>query len=44
MEIRLQRLGTRAFAVIGDDGNTNFGIVRGDDGRVADRCRYSAHG
>jgi glyoxylase-like metal-dependent hydrolase (beta-lactamase superfamily II) len=32
MEIRLQRLGTRAFAVIGEDGNTNFGIVRGDDG------------
>jgi glyoxylase-like metal-dependent hydrolase (beta-lactamase superfamily II) len=32
MEIRLQQLGKRAFAVIGDDGNTNFGIVRGDDG------------
>ena len=32
MELRLQRLGTRAFAMIGEDGNTNFGIVRGDDG------------
>jgi cyclase len=32
MEIQLQQLGKRAFAVIGEDGNTNFGIVRGDDG------------
>lgn len=32
MEINFQQLGKRAFAVIGDDGNTNFGIVRGDDG------------
>lgn len=32
MELQLQQLGKRAFAVIGDDGNTNFGIVRGDDG------------
>ena len=32
MEIRMQQLAKRAFAIIGDDGNTNFGIVRGDDG------------
>ena len=32
MDVNFQQLGKRAFAVIGDDGNTNFGIVRGDDG------------
>ena len=32
MELRLERLGKAAFAVIGEDGATNFGIVRGDDG------------
>jgi cyclase len=32
MTMRLERLGRAAFAVIGEDGATNFGIVRGDDG------------
>ena len=32
MEINLERLSQSAFAVIGDDGATNFGIVRGADG------------
>jgi cyclase len=32
MQIRLEQLGRAAFAVIGEDGATNFGIVRGDDG------------
>jgi glyoxylase-like metal-dependent hydrolase (beta-lactamase superfamily II) len=32
MEMRLQQLAKRAFALLGEDGNTNFGIVRGDDG------------
>lgn len=32
MKVNLQSLGQCAFAVIGDDGATNFGIVRGADG------------
>lgn len=32
MDIELERLGNAAFVVIGKDGATNFGIVRGDDG------------
>ena len=32
MQIKLERLSRAAFAVIGEDGATNFGIVRGDDG------------
>ncbi len=32
MDVRLERLGKVAFAVIGEDGATNFGIVRGEDG------------
>lgn len=32
MEVNLERLGEKAFAVIGADGATNFGIVRGADG------------
>jgi hypothetical protein len=32
MQIRLEQLSRAAFAVIGEDGATNFGIVRGDDG------------
>jgi glyoxylase-like metal-dependent hydrolase (beta-lactamase superfamily II) len=32
MDVRLERLGKAAFAVIGADGATNFGIVRGEDG------------
>ena len=32
MDVRLERLGKAAFAVIGEDGATNFGIVRGEDG------------
>ncbi len=32
MKINLQPLGQCAFAVVGDDGATNFGIVRGADG------------
>ncbi len=32
MDITLERLSKSAFAVIGDEGATNFGIVRGDDG------------
>jgi cyclase len=32
MQIQLEQLGRAAFAVIGEDGATNFGIVRGDDG------------
>jgi glyoxylase-like metal-dependent hydrolase (beta-lactamase superfamily II) len=32
MEIRLEQLSKAAFAVIGAEGATNFGIVRGDDG------------
>ena len=28
----LYRLSDRAFAIVGDDGLTNFGIVKGDDG------------
>jgi hypothetical protein len=30
--IRLEQLSRAAFAVIGEDDATNFGIVRGDDG------------
>jgi hypothetical protein len=30
MDVRLERLGKAAFAVIGEDGATNFGIVRGE--------------
>jgi glyoxylase-like metal-dependent hydrolase (beta-lactamase superfamily II) len=32
VKVNLQPLGQRAFAIIGDDGATNFGIVRGADG------------
>jgi glyoxylase-like metal-dependent hydrolase (beta-lactamase superfamily II) len=32
VDITLKRLGKAAFAVIGDEGATNFGIVRGDGG------------
>jgi glyoxylase-like metal-dependent hydrolase (beta-lactamase superfamily II) len=32
VKINLERLSQSAFAVIGDDGATNFGIVRGSDG------------
>jgi cyclase len=32
MQMRLEQLSRAAFAVIGEDGATNFGIVRGDDG------------
>lgn len=32
MDVKLERLGKAAFAVIGEDGATNFGIVRGADG------------
>ena len=32
MDVRLERLGKAAFVVIGEDGATNFGIVRGGDG------------
>lgn len=32
MDVRLERLSKAAFAVIGEDGATNFGIVRGEDG------------
>jgi glyoxylase-like metal-dependent hydrolase (beta-lactamase superfamily II) len=32
MDVRLKRLGKAAFAVVGEDGATNFGIVRGQDG------------
>jgi glyoxylase-like metal-dependent hydrolase (beta-lactamase superfamily II) len=32
VKVNLQPLGQRAFAVIGADGATNFGIVRGTDG------------
>jgi glyoxylase-like metal-dependent hydrolase (beta-lactamase superfamily II) len=32
VKINLERLSSSAFAVIGDDGATNFGIVRGADG------------
>src|SRR3990172_10387303 len=32
MDVKLERLGKAAFAVIGQDGATNFGIVRGEDG------------
>ena len=31
-EARLCQLGDNAFAVIGEDGLTNFGIVKGADG------------
>jgi glyoxylase-like metal-dependent hydrolase (beta-lactamase superfamily II) len=32
MEIKLERLSKSAFAVMGEEGATNFGIVRGEDG------------
>ncbi len=32
MDIKLERLSRAAFAVIGEEGATNFGIVRGEDG------------
>ena len=32
MDVKLERLSKAAFAVIGEDGATNFGIVRGEDG------------
>ena len=32
MDVRLERLGRAAFAIVGEDGATNFGIVRGEDG------------
>ena len=32
MKVNLQALGQNAFTVVGDDGATNFGIVRGADG------------
>ena len=32
MEIKLEQLSRAAFAVIGAEGATNFGVVRGDDG------------
>jgi glyoxylase-like metal-dependent hydrolase (beta-lactamase superfamily II) len=32
MDVRLERLGKAVFAVIGEDGATNFGIIRGGDG------------
>jgi len=30
MDVRLEGLGRAAFAVVGDDGATNFGIARGE--------------
>ena len=32
MDVSLERLGRAAFAIVGEDGATNFGIVRGGDG------------
>jgi len=32
MDVKLERLGKAASAVVGEDGATNFGIVRGEDG------------
>ena len=32
MQLKVEQLGRAAFGVIGEDGATNFGIVRGDDG------------
>jgi len=32
MDVTLDRLGKAAFAIVGEDGATNFGIVRGEDG------------
>ncbi len=32
MDVKLERLGKAAFVIVGEDGATNFGIVRGEDG------------
>jgi glyoxylase-like metal-dependent hydrolase (beta-lactamase superfamily II) len=32
MELKIEQLGKRVFAVIGSEGATNFGVIRGDDG------------
>lgn len=44
MESRVQQISRSAFAVIGAEGATNFGIVKGHDGSAGKELEPISHG